>query len=113
MAYGNDLRVRVLDYMKEYPKAKKKEISALFKVSVDTIRSWSRRYKETGSFHRIIRTDYSNQHKLNFEDIKVYFRKNEEATLKTASEHFKVSDVTILNYFKRNGYSYKKKADVL
>ena len=61
---------------------------------------------------RVIKTDYTVQLKLKFEDIRVYFETHVGATVKSASQHFKMSDVTILNYLKRNGYSYKKKTYV-
>jgi transposase len=104
-SYSNDLRQKVVEYLKEgnsYDKA-----SRLFKISASAISRWYRKFKKEGNF--LPKKRGGSERKIDLERLEEFVKENENTTLKKAAQEFDVSIFTISFWLRKLGFSYKKK----
>tara|TARA_B100000959_G_C14829251_1_gene561150 strand:+ start:66 stop:452 length:387 start_codon:yes stop_codon:yes gene_type:complete len=108
--YSNDLRKKVIDLL-EVSKKSPKEVSLLLNIHSTTITRWRKRYKEEGSYE--FRGYNDNKDKIKIKDplkIKKIIEKDPFINCYEIVEMIDedVTDVTILNYIRRLGLTFKK-----
>ena len=84
MAYSVDLRVRVINYVKEGNTHEK--TSKVFDVGTATIERWLALLSETGSLEK--RPLNRTAPKFESEKLHAYIEENSDALLKDVAEHF-------------------------
>jgi len=106
MAYSEDFRKRVLDYMNEGHSWA--EVRTTFKVSNTAISSWRKKYNETGEVKDAPprRKAYK---KLNPEKLMTYVKEHPDAYQKEIGDAFGCSDTAVRKAFKRLGITRKKR----
>ncbi len=105
--YSNDLRRKVINLIKQGKK--QNEIAELLSINKATIFRWNKRFKETGNADFKGYHDNSDKIKIKSEKLEKIIKNNPSLTLsEIAIKLGKVSDVTVLNYLKKLGYSFKK-----
>lgn len=104
-SYSNDLREKVIEYIKEGKSYH--EASIIFRISISSIGRWHRKYKQEGNY--IAKKRGGSKRKIDLEALKRYVELNSNMTLKEAGVKFNVSIFTVSYWLKRLGYSYKKK----
>ena len=104
-AYSNDLRKRVIEYVKEG----NTQVSAaeIFKISKSVVNAWWKRYRETGSCES--KPKLGSKGKINQEELENYVESNPGLTLKEIGAAFQASGTAIFKRFKKAGFKYKKK----
>ena len=105
--YSNDLRKKVIDLL-ILDKKKPKEVSPLLNIHCTTITRWYKRYKEEGDFR--FKGYNSNNDKLKIKDpskIAKIIESNPVINCYEIADMIE-EDVTILNYIKRLGLTFKK-----
>ena len=108
MAYGVDLRSRVMDFMREGNTQEKTSI--IFKVGTTTIKRWLSLYSETGSLEK--RPLIRKPSKYDSEKLNTYIAENPNALLKDIAAHFGGSISGASDALKREKITYKKR-DIL
>jgi transposase len=103
--YSEDLRKRVIEYIKEG--GNYKEASKIYKVSVSAIGRWYRRYKSEGIYQA--RKRLGAKIKIDLARLENSVQINPDVKLKELSKEFKVSTFTVSHWLRRLGFSYKKK----
>ncbi len=105
MAYSEDYRKRVNEYLDEGHTWS--EVQKTFKISLTTISSWRKKYKETGEVKNkpLCRTFK----KLDPDKLKDYVEKHPDAYLKEIGAAFGCSDTAVHKAFKRLGITRKKR----
>ena len=106
MAYSMDLRIRVIDYVKQGNTHEK--TSEIFNVGTATIERWLALLSETGSLEK----RPLNRTALKFESEKLhaYIEENTDALLKDVAEHFGGSVTGAFHALKREKITLKKRA---
>jgi transposase len=108
--YSNDLRKKVIDLL-ILDQKKPKEGSSLLNIHCTTITRWYKRYQEEGDFR--FKGYNSNNDKLKIKDpskIAKIIESNPVINCYEIADMIEedVTDVTILNYIKRLGLTFKK-----
>ncbi len=105
--YSNDLRRKVINLIKQGKK--QNEIAELLSINKATIFRWNKRFKETGNADFKGYHNNSDKIKIKSEKLEKIIKNNPSLTLSEIAINLgKVSDVTVLNYLKKLGYSFKK-----
>ncbi len=102
--HGNDLRVRVIEFLeKGNTKSKTAEV---FNIAKQTLYSWISLQKE----HKLLEVKQytSIRSKLNDNDVKEFIDMHPDWYFYEIAKHFNTSDESIRRAFKRIGYSVKK-----
>jgi len=108
MAYSEDLRSRVIEFIKEGKT--QEETSKIFKVGVTTIKRWKSLLTETGSLEK--RPLEGTARKFESEKLNTYIEENPNALLKDIAAHFGGSTSGAFDALKREKITYKKR-DIL
>lgn len=108
--YSNDLRSRAIDLLLNKKKSQQK-VAEIFLVTQATISRWLKSYKVYG--HCNFKGYNQNKDKIkisNTDKIKKLIEKNPFITSNQIARELSldVSDVTILNYIKKLGFTFKK-----
>jgi isfu1 transposase len=108
--YSNDLRKKVIDLL-EINKKSPKEVSLLLNIHPTTITRWHKRYREEGLYE--FRGYNDNKDKIKIKDPTKIKKIIEESPFINCYEIAEmidedVTDVTILNYIRRLGLTFKK-----
>jgi transposase len=106
MAYSIDLRVRVIDYVKQGNTHEK--TSEVFKVGTATIERWLVLLSETGSLEK--RPLSRTAPKFDSENLNSYIEENSDATLRDVAQHFEGSITGAFHALKREKITLKKKS---
>ncbi len=105
--YSNDLRKKVINLINSGKS--QVEISKLLQIDKITIYRWNKRFKETGNLEFKGYSRNKDKLKINPEKIEEIIKQNPSLTLwEIARKIGTVSDVTVLNYLRKLGYSFKK-----
>jgi transposase len=104
-AYSNDLRLRVIEYLKLGNS--QKSAVRLFLVGRNAVSRWWRRYQEEGVF--VFRARGGSKGKLDPLELEEYVKSNPDKTLEEIGEVFGVSGCAIHKRLKALGFKYKKK----
>ena len=105
MAYGMDLRSRVIDFIKEGNTQER--ASVIYKVGTTTIKRWLSLLSETGSLEK--RPLTRTARKFESEKLKTYVEENPDALLKDIAAHFGGTISGADTALKREKITYKKK----
>lgn len=106
MAYSEDYRKRVMEYLDEgHTWVQTRET---FKISMTAISSWREKYRKTGEVKDAAprRKEYR---KLEPGKLKAYVQEHPDAYLKEIGEVFGCSDSAVSKAFKRLGITRKKR----
>jgi transposase len=108
--YSNDLRKKVINLL-EKEKKSQNQVAKMLDIGQSTISKWYIRHKEQG--HCDFKGYNNNRDKIKVKDpdrIKELIKKSPFITAKEIARKLSldVTDVTILNYIKRLGLSFKK-----
>lgn len=108
--YSNDLRSRAINLLTKDKKTQK-QVADIFSVTQATISRWLKDFNEQG--HCKFKGYNKNEDKIKVRDpsrIKELIDQNPFITAKEIAKKLSldVTDVTILNYIKRLGLSFKK-----
>jgi transposase len=104
-AYSNDLRLRVIEYLK-LGNSQKSAVT-LFLVGRNAVSRWWRRYQEEGV--SVFRARGGSKGKLDPLQLEEYVKSNPDKTLEEIGKVFGVSGCAIHKRLKSLGFSYKKK----
>ncbi len=105
--YSNDLRKKVINLIKQGKK--QTEIAELLSIDKATIFRWNKRAKEFGNADFKGYHNNSDKIKIRPEKLEKIIKSNPSFTLsEMAVKVGNVSDVTVMNYLKKLGYSFKK-----
>jgi transposase len=104
-SYSVDLRLRVIEHIKEGNKQKSSSI--LFKVSSSTVNRWWVKYQERGEVSPKARG--GSKGKIDLKALEEFMESNGDKRLVDISKHFKASIWGICKRLKQLGYRYKKK----
>ena len=104
-AYSNDLRLRVIEYIKS--NNSQKSAASLFSVGKNTVSRWWLRYKIEGSL--VSKSRGGSKGKIDLVKLEEYVNLNPDKTLKEIGNKFGVSDCAVHKRLKQLGYRYKKK----
>jgi transposase len=103
-AYGEDLRVRAIEYVESGHRYK--EAVAIYGVSERTICNWVKLKNNTGNLKA--RAVPRCPHKLQDEELFAYVKANQDAYLREIAEHFGCCAAAVHKALKRLGITYKK-----
>ena len=106
VAYSCDLRVRVIEYIKEGNR--QKLASKTFKVSTTTVSRWYKEYEKEGRIKPKLRG--GSKGKINLKLLQDYVDANPNKTLLEIGRIFKVSAEAIRKRLNQLNYRYKKKS---
>ena len=106
MAYSLDLRVRVVDFVKQGNTHKK--TSEIFNIGTATIERWLELLSETGNLEK--RPLNRTAPIFESEKIQAYIEENPDALLKDVAEHFGGSITGAFHALKREKITLKKRA---
>ena len=106
MAYSIDLRIRVIDYVKQGNTYEK--TSKIFNVGTATIERWLALLSETGGLKK--RPLNRTAPKFESEKLQAYIEENSDALLKDVAEHFGGSITGAFNALEREKITLKKRA---
>jgi transposase len=109
-AYGADLRIRVINKVKD-GKESHQQIADNFEVGVATLRRWIKLYKDTGSVAHAVPT-ITRPRQVNYDKAKKFIEKNPEKTLKEIGDKFGVTDKAVWYIVKQLNITYKKTLSV-
>jgi len=105
MAYSEDLRKKVIEYLANGHT--QREAMKTFGISFSTINKWNRKYKQTGELKD--KKPCRKFRKLEPEKLKSYVIEHPDAYLKEIGQAFGCSDTAVLKAFKRLGITRKKR----
>jgi len=106
MAYSEDFRIKVMEYLDGGHT--QREARSTFSISLTAINSWRQKYKRTGE----VKDDplpRRKHKKLDPEKLKIYVQDHPDAYLKEIGETFGCSDTAVRKAFKRIGITRKKR----
>lgn len=103
--YSEDLRKRVIEYLREG--GNYKEASKRYKISISALGRWYRRYKQEGTYQA--RRRVGGKIKIDLVRLENYVLTTPDTKLKELSKEFNVSTFTVSHWLRRLGFSYKKK----
>lgn len=103
-AYSNDLRLRVIEYIKSNDS--QKSAASLFSVGKNTVSRWWLRYKIEGSL--VSKSRGGRKGKIDLMKLEEFVNLNPDKTLKEIGDKFGVSDCAVHKRLKQLGYMYKK-----
>jgi len=106
MAYSEDFRKRVLEYMEEGHSWEETRLT--FKISNTAISNWRKNYKETGEV-KDAPPRRKAYRKLNPEKLMEYIKEHPDAYQKEIGAAFGCSDTAVRKAFKRLGITRKKR----
>ena len=104
-AYSNDLRSRVIEYIKTGNS--QKSAAALFKIGKSAVSKWWLRYKQEGSM--VSKPRGGSKGKIDPTKLKQYVESNPDKTLEEIGKEFGASDCAIHKRLRKLGFSYKKR----
>lgn len=104
-AYSNDLRSRVIEYIK-LGNTQRSAVE-LFKISKSAVNRWWLRYKNDGVL--IAKVKGGSKGKINLSKLIEYVGANPDKTLTEIGKEFGASNCAIHKRLKKLGFSYKKK----
>ncbi len=107
-AYSNDLRIRVVEKVKESQDCHQK-IADDFRVGVATLRRWVRLSRDTGSVAATIPT-ITKPRKVDYKSAKKFIEDNPDKTLKEIG--IAIGTKNALYVIKQLGITYKKTLSV-
>ena len=102
--YSNDLREKVINYLKKGKT--QKEASEVFEVHRNTVSRWNKRYCEEGSCRARKRLGYKS--KLSYNKIELFVKNRPDTKLSEIAIEFGISKGHAGVILKKLGYSYKK-----
>ena len=105
MAYSEDLRKRVVDYLAEgHTLESTKEV---FKVGLTAIKRWKKQYAETGKLsNKELNRPFK---KIDPVKLAAYVNEHPDAYLWEIGEVFKVTDMAVYYALKKQGITRKKR----
>jgi transposase len=107
MAHSLEIRTRAVELLKEgYTQA---FVSKVLNVGTTAIKRWKNQVAEFGIINVLYDTSSRVAPKLRADEVKEYFKSNEDALLKEAAEYFKCTPQAVFYACNRNGLTYKKK----
>jgi transposase len=106
MAYSEDFRKRVVEYLDEGHIWEETKIT--FKISLTAISSWRKKYKETGEIKDKPLRQRAYK-KLDPEKLKLYVQEHPDAYLKEIGEAFGCSGTAVSKAFSRLKITQKKR----
>jgi len=106
MAYSEDFRKRVMEYLDEGNTWN--DARSTFKISMTAIASWRQKCKKTGEVKDAPRPPKACI-KLDPEKLKSYVEKHPDAYLREVGEAFGCSGTAVIKAFKRLGITRKKR----
>jgi len=106
MAYSEDYRKRVMEYLDEGYTWDEARIA--FNISYASIAGWRKKYKETGEVKRS-GTRQATYKKLEPAKLRAYVEEHPDAYLKEIGEAFGCSDTAVMKALKRLGITRKKR----
>lgn len=105
MSYEKKYRERTIEYRKEGHTLQ--ETSRVFKVSISTIRDWTKLYKQTGGFEkRALNRSYK---KIDPAHLEEYIAEHADAYLTEIAEVFGCGEAAVRKALKRLGITRKKR----
>jgi transposase len=104
-AYSEDLRIRVINYIKSGNS--QRGVSRLFSVSKSAVNRWWNRYKEEGSLSA--KPKLGSKSKVSAQELETFVNQNPCKTLKEIGSHFGLKRSTIQKRLQNLGFRYKKK----
>ena len=104
MGYSVDFRERAVAYRMEGHTIK--ETAEVFAIGKDTVRVWTKKYKETGTLqNKPLQRGFK---KIDPEKLKKYVEEHPDEILEEIAEQFGCSEEGIRKVLKRNGITRKK-----
>ncbi len=105
MSYSTDYRKRTIEYREDGHTLK--ETHKVFKVSISTIRTWEKQWKEKGTLAPapVVR----KPKKIEPERLKTYVQEHPDAYPKEIAKEFKCCETAIRKAFERLGITRKKR----
>ena len=104
--YSKDFREKVISHVKKG--ASYKETCIKFDISINTVWSWNKRYREEG--HCFARKVGGKKGRLTKELVDTYVKSNPNFILSDMGKHFNMTAEGAHYWLKKLGYRYKKKA---
>lgn len=104
MAYSEDLRKKVIEYLAKGHS--QREAHRVFGISLWAVNKWHQKYQKTGELKD--NPPRRNFKKLDPEKLKAYVNEHPDAYLKEIGEAFCCSDTAVLKAFRRLGITRKK-----
>ncbi len=104
MAYSNDLRLRVVEYVENGHTLA--QAAELFKVHIGTVIAWRKRYRATGNVERKVRRPVNK--KIIPEKLAEYVQEHPDAYLKEIAEVFGCCPSSVLKRLRKLGITRKK-----
>jgi len=101
--YSNDLRVRVIDCLKQG--YKQEAVAEIFKIGLASVQRWWKLYKTKGNTNPKI-PDITRPRKIDYAKVIKYIDDNPDKTQNEVGEVFGVKDVWYI--IKKMNYTYKK-----
>lgn len=105
MSYDKKFRERTIEYLESGHTYR--ETAQLFGISPNTLATWVKKQKETGTLQ-----DAPRQHKprkITAEGLQAYLDKHPDAYQSEIAEHFNCKQASVSRYLKRHGYTRKKR----
>ena len=102
--YSEDLRVKVVEYLKKGHTIK--ETAETFGVSMKSVSIWKKMDKEGKRL--VFEFVPRSPHRINHEKLLTYVKEHPDAYLREIAAHFSVGLTTIWNALHRLGVKYKK-----
>ena len=102
--YSEDLRVKVVEYLKKGHTIK--ETAETFGVSMKSVSIWKKMDKEGKRL--VFEFVPRSPHRINHEKLLAYVKEHPDAYLREIAAHFSVGLTTIWNALHRLGVKYKK-----
>ena len=106
--YSEDLRVKVVEYLKKGHTIK--ETAEIFGVSMRSISIWKKMDKEGKRL--VFEFVPRSPHRINHEKLLAYVKEHPDAYLREIAAHFSVGLTTIWNALHRLGVKLKKKKNL-
>lgn len=108
MSYSEDYRKRTIEYRAEGHTLE--ETHKVFKVSIGTIRTWEKQWKEKGS---LVPAPVVRRHKkIEPERLKAYVQEHPDAYPKEIAREFNCCETAIRKAFGRLGITRKKRRHI-
>jgi transposase len=105
MAYSEDLRKKVIEYLAQGHSQRKARQT--FGISLTTVNKWHQMYQGTGNLKD--KPPLRKFKKLDPEKLKNYIKEHPDAYLKEIGAVFGCSDVAVMKAFRRLGITRKKR----
>lgn len=106
MSYSLDLRKKVIKYVMSG--GTRVSASKIFNLGEKTVRTWVKRFKETGDYDRLPQSGGATS-KVKKEIFIDYIKANPDKTLKEIGNNFNMSHEGAAYNLRKYGFTYKKK----